>query len=316
MTTIVADIGGTNTRVALCDTPDSPREVARFSNAEFGSLDAVIRHYLAERGHPRCTVACVAVAGPVRHGAARMTNLDWQIDSDTLRAATGAAHGFVINDLEAQGHALEDVPTRCLMGTPLAAPGAETRLVVGLGTGFNAAPVHPAEGGKEYAVVASECGHVGLPVWDEASASLARDLAVTHGFASVEEALSGRGLMHVNAHVAKLHGTAPRATSQDLIAALASESPSATDLATSALFCRVLGQVLSDLALIHLPFGGIYLIGGLARAMAPFFDAGGLPESFHHKGRFSDFLRAFSLHIVEDDYSALTGCARYARRHL
>ena len=78
----------------------------------------------------------------------------------------------------------------------------------------------------------------------------------------------------------------------------------------------MLGQVLSDLALIHLPFGGIYLIGGLARAMAPFFDAGGLPESFHHKGRFSDFLRAFSLHIVEDDYSALTGCARYARRHL
>ena len=65
MTTIVADIGGTNTRVALCDTPDSPREVARFSNAEFGSLDAVIRHYLAERGHPRCTVACVGVAGPV-----------------------------------------------------------------------------------------------------------------------------------------------------------------------------------------------------------------------------------------------------------
>ncbi|MBL9060162.1 MAG: glucokinase, partial [Mangrovicoccus sp.] len=111
MTTIVADIGGTNTRVALCDTPESPREVARFSNAEFGSLDAVIRHYLAERGNPACAVACVAVAGPVRHGAARMTNLDWQIDAATLRAATGAAHAFVINDLEAQGHALEDVPT-------------------------------------------------------------------------------------------------------------------------------------------------------------------------------------------------------------
>ena len=53
MTTLAADIGGTNTRLALCDTPESPREIARFSNAEFGSLDAVIRHYLAERGHPR-----------------------------------------------------------------------------------------------------------------------------------------------------------------------------------------------------------------------------------------------------------------------
>ena len=51
------------------------------------------------------------------------------------------------------------------------------------------------------------------------------------------------------------------------------------------------------------------------RATGQVFDPAGL-HPIHHKGRFSDFLRAFSLHIVEDDYSALTGCARYARRHL
>jgi glucokinase len=315
MTTLVADIGGTNTRVALCDTPDSPREVARYRNAEFASLDAVLARYLADHGQPGCSTACVAVAGPVRGGAAKMTNLDWRIDAASVCAATGASAGFVINDLEAQGHALEDVLTRCLMGEPAANPGAETRLVVGLGTGFNAAPVHPVDGGTNYAVVPSESGHIGLPVWDGASLALSRELAGAHGYASVEEALSGRGILAVNAHVCRLVGVTPHATSQEFIAAL-SGTPGPTDSATSQLFCRVLGQVLSDFALIHLPFGGLYLIGGLARAMAPFFDAAGLPEAFHHKGRFSDFLRSFSLHIVEDDYSALTGCARYAKRHL
>ncbi|MGS4943961.1 glucokinase [Meridianimarinicoccus sp. RP-17] len=310
MTTLVADIGGTNTRLALCDTPDTPREVARFRNAEFPSLDAVLVHYLDGLGRPDVAAACVAVAGPVRGGVGRMTNLDWAMDPATLRNATGAARGHVINDLEAQGHALDDVPTRRLMG-PAPDREAGPRLVVGLGTGFNAAPVHAAARGAPVHVVPSECGHISLPVRDDASHALALSLQAAHGFASVEEALSGRGLLAVNAHVA---GDAAHTTTQSLLAAL-NDAPSDTDRATADLFCATLGRVLGDLALVHLPWGGIYLIGGLARAMSPFFDAHGLPDAFHDKGRFGPFLRDFSLLIVEDDYAALTGCARYALRH-
>ena len=310
MTTLVADIGGTNTRLALCDTPDAPQQVARFRNAEFPSLDMVLRHYLDGLGHPPVQAACVAVAGPVRHGVGRMTNLDWAMDGAMLCAATGAACGHVINDLEAQGHALDDVPTRLLMG-PAPDRGTGPRLVVGLGTGFNAAPVHAAARGAPVHVVPSECGHVSLPVWDDASMALAQALRDRHGFASVEEALSGRGLLAVNAHVA---GNDAHPTTQALLAAL-NGVPQPSDLATADLFCATLGRVLGDLALIHLPWGGIYLIGGLARAMAPFFDVHGLCEAFHDKGRFGPFLRDFALLLVEDDYAALTGCARYALRH-
>jgi len=310
MTTLVADVGGTNTRVALCDTPDAPREIARLRNADFASLDAVLRHYLAERDRPACTAACVAIAGPVRQGVGRLTNLDWAMDAGTLRAATGAAQAFVINDLEAQGHALEDVPARRLMGPEAGVDRRETRLVVGVGTGFNAAPVHPPRHGGPYTVVPSECGHVGLPVWDDASLALARAIAGRHGFASVEEALAGRGLLAVNAHVA---GAQARASTQDLIAALGGGA-SAADRATADLYCALLGRVLGDLALVHLPFGGIYLIGGMARAMAPFLETHGLAPAFRDKGRFAGFMDAFALLLVEDDYAALTGCARYALR--
>lgn len=310
MTTLVADIGGTNTRVALCETPDSPREISRFRNAEFDSLDAVLRHYLDGLGKIEISQACVAVAGPVRDGVGRMTNLAWTMDGPSLQAATGAERCFVINDLEAQGHALDDVQTRLLMGAGTDSRDG-TRLVVGLGTGFNAAPVHAVKGQTQVHVVPSECGHITLPVWDENTAALSRALSDRHGFASVEEALSGRGLLAVNAYVANDRA---HATTQDLMSALVG-APNAQDHATADLFCRILGRVLGDLALIHLPWGGIFLIGGLARAMAPFFDSHGLPQEFAEKGRFTSFMRDFSLYIVEDDYSALTGCARYALRH-
>lgn len=309
MTVLAADIGGTNTRVALCDRPDTPRAVARFRNAEFPSLEAVLAAYLETQGNPPVDSACVAVAGPVRNGVGRLTNLAWTLDEPGLRAATGAAHGYVINDMAAQGHALEDVSARRLMGPETGVSAAETRLIVGIGTGFNAAPVHPlAQGG--YEVVVSECGHAGLPVWDAASLALARSLQARHDFASIEEALSGRGLMAVNGHVA---GAAARVDSAALIAALASD-PSDADRATAALYCAILGRVLGDLTLIHLPFGGIYLVGGLACAMAPFLLPHGLAEAFRDKGRFAPFLDAFALLVVEDDYAALTGCARYAAR--
>ncbi|MEV8465416.1 glucokinase [Fluviibacterium sp. DFM31] len=313
MTILVADIGGTNTRVALVkEDATAPHSVARFRNAEFPSLEAVLDRYLTDLGRPLCTAACVAVAGPVRNGVGRMTNLAWEMDSERLCAATGAAHGYVINDLEAQGHALENVATRCLMGKPMPQETDETRLVVGLGTGFNAAPVHAGEG-AQYTVVPSECGHISLPVWDETSMALAMELAAVHEFASVEEALSGRGLMAVHAHVA---GDAAWATTVELIAALQEPEVRDVDRDTMRLFCQLLGRVLGDLALVHLPFGGIYLIGGLARAVSPFFVEGTLPEAFADKGRFREFMADFSLYLVEDDYAALTGCARYVGRQI
>lgn len=312
MTILVADIGGTNTRVALVkEGATAPHSVARFQNSNFDSLSEVLSRYLEQLGHPACDAACVAVAGPIRDGVGRMTNLSWEMDSDRLCAATGASQGFVINDLEAQGHALEDVPTRCLMGTPMPQQTDETRLVVGLGTGFNAAPVHAGEG-AHYNVVPSECGHASLPVWNEESLALAQALAREHDFASVEEALSGRGLMAVHRHVA---GDAAHETSHALIDALKGDTPRELDQRSIHLFCQILGRVLGDQALIHLPFGGIYLIGGLARAVSPFFESCGLREAFTDKGRFGEFLADFSLYVVEDDYSALTGCARYVRRH-
>ncbi len=300
---LVADLGGTNTRVALADGP-ALREgsIRRFRNADHPGLDAVLHAYVSETGAGPGG-ACVAVAGPVQDGVAHMTNLDWTMDEALIAGATGARRVALLNDLQAQGHALGHVAEENLRAV-VAGEGraGAARLVIGVGTGFNAAPVHEAAGMR--VVAPSECGHITLPVRSAEDLALSLHLKDRHGFAAVEEALSGRG-------VSALHGWlgAGEQSAAEILAGL--ESGEAAAEATGRLFARLLGTVAGDLALVHLPFGGIYLIGGVARAFGPHLARLGFETAFRDKGRFGDFVAAFPVRVVEDDYAALTGCAAY-----
>lgn len=308
--TLVADIGGTNTRVALArDGRIIESTIRRFHNADYSGLGDVLTEYIAAENGVDCAGACAAVAGPVRDGVATLTNLDWTIDEKTLARATKAERVSLLNDLQAQGHALGHLPRKSLLeiikGTGVPRPGA-SQLVIGIGTGFNAAPVHEAPGGR--IVAASECGHASLPVRTEADFRLQSFVEKAHGFAGVEDVLSGRGLERVYSWVSTEAG---RRTDRRASAIMTSIHDEDDPIATEAgrIFVRLLGTVAGNQALIHLPFGGVYLIGGVARAFMPWLAEFGFVEAFRDKGRFSGFMQNFSVYVIEDDYAALTGCA-------
>ncbi|OYU39104.1 MAG: glucokinase [Pseudorhodobacter sp. PARRP1] len=310
---LVADIGGTNTRVALADGKVvRPTSIRRYANSEFSSLEPVLARYMAEEGLHAVDGVCVAAAGPVRDGVAVMTNLSWVIDAALLIRATNASQTAILNDLQAQGHALGHIAPEYLRvlipGTQ--APGA-AMLVVGVGTGMNAAPVHDTPKGR--LVAASECGHISMPVQTaqdfRLSEFVAHKVANAHGYAGVEDVLAGRGLEHVHLFTTTEAGQPQDLKAADIMAALAAGDPLAVE--TAKLYMHLLGQELGNLALVHLPFGGIYLIGGVARAMVPYMDEMNLASAFRTKGRFAEFMQSFAVFAVEDDFAALTGCAAY-----
>ena len=315
---LVADVGGTNTRVALADGREVRADtVRRYRNAEYDGLEAVLRRYLVEEGGVDCAGVCVAVAGPVRDGVATLTNLDWTIHGDALGRETKAETVAILNDLQAQGHALGHIAEANLRrvvagGNALA---ASAKLVIGVGTGFNAAPVHETDGGR--LVAASECGHVAMPVRTEADLRLARHVEAEHGFAGVEEALSGRGVERLYAFAAVEAKSPCAASAAAIMAALggdgAGEAPAEPKLARAAAehFVRLLGCQVGDLALTHLPFGGVYLCGGVARAFTEHLAPMEFERHFRDKGRFSEFMENFGVWVIEDDFAALTGCASY-----
>ena len=301
---LVADIGGTNTRVALARGAEvAPDSIRRYANAGHSDMAGVLRRYLDETGAGRIDGACVAMAGPVRDGVGQMTNLDWTVDRASLGAVTGAPRLAVLNDLQAQGHAVGHLDEDDLIRVapqPLA-PVHAAKLVVGIGTGFNAAPVYDTAGGRF--VPPSECGHITLPQFGPQTSDLARALERSLGFAAVEDALSGRGIVAIHGF---LHD-GPPLTSARIIAAL--EAGDAEARATAQVFVQLLGAVVGDLALIHLPFGGIYLVGGMARAVTPHLGPLGFAGTLRSKGRFGPFLEQFGVSVVTDDFAALKGCA-------
>ena len=99
--TLVADIGGTNTRVALADgAVVRQNSVTKFRNADFTGIDAVLARYMTQEGIARIDGACMAGAGPVQDGAVTMTNLHdengapWIIDFFSPLAIVPVQYGW------------------------------------------------------------------------------------------------------------------------------------------------------------------------------------------------------------------------------
>jgi len=306
-TLLVADVGGTNTRVAMASGQDLRTDtIERFKNANYPGLETVLRTYMDQQGISDIDGVSVAVAGPVRDGCGVMTNLNWSIDRETLIRATGADQAAVLNDLQAQGHALgliDEANLQNVVSGPATAPYS-SRLVIGVGTGFNAAPVHDTHHGRF--VPPSESGHANLPIRTEHDLALCQFVETAHGFPAIEDVLSGRGLERVYSWHAAEAGAPSERSAADIMSACNTGEDEIAEAAV-ATFVRLLGTVCGNLALVHLPFGGLYLVGGVARAMAPHMQAFGFADAFRDKGRFAGFMHNFAVYIVEDDYAALTG---------
>lgn len=310
LTALVADLGGTNTRVALTDGATVRTDtVRRFRNKDHADLPSVLRAYVTGQSVTP-EAACVAMAGPVRDGVGTLTNLNWTVDREAIAEATGATTVAVLNDLQAQGHALdlltEDVVQTVLPGKP--APAQAVRLVIGIGTGMNAAAVYRL-GGRTL-VPPSEAGHVSLPAQDGDELRLLDWIARKHGTPGLEDVLSGRGFERIYAWLCEEEGETDLLDAGTIMEAVtAGTNPRAE--AAARVFVRMLGRAAGNLALVHLPFGGVYLCGGVARHFAPHLDRLGFADAFYDKGRFSEFLHQFPVHLVDDDFAALTGSAAH-----
>lgn len=309
---LVADVGGTNTRVALADGTQVLKDtVRRYANDDHDSLSDVLRRYIAEEDEVDCKAACVAMAGPVRDGVAHLTNRGWSMDKETLAEIARAERTAILNDLQAQGHALGHLPqtgTELILPSEHPAGDQAAKLVIGIGTGFNIAPVYMTE--PQRLVTPSEAGHALLPLRSARDLQLAEMLAQDHGVAAVEDVLSGRGLEALYRFCAHEAGAPATRASREIVDAFRDGTdPLARQAAEG--FARFMGLVAGNLALNHLPFGGIYFAGGMARAFAPHLHELGFEAAFRDKGRFSDFMGQFAIHMIADDYAALTGCAAH-----
>jgi glucokinase len=316
MSALVCDVGGTNTRLGLVERGVLTNDgLASFRNAEFSDFDSLLSAYLRQVGCDKVDTAAIALAAPIGPEGATLTNHDWTISRSGVGAVTGAKAIYFLNDFEALGFALLNVEALdkvILRDRPEATNRRARRLVLGAGTGFNAAAliIDPVTGHP--VVAAAECGHMTLPVQGDEEHDIQRFLSRRRGRASNERALSGRGLTELYAWCCERAGTDAILQGSAEIVQRALDGSDGLARAAALLFARFLGRVAGDLALAFLPLGGIYLTGGVSRALLPLLkDDPAFMTAFHAKGRMSEFMDQFPIAMLTDDRVALTGCAAF-----
>jgi glucokinase len=302
---LVADIGGTGSRLALMAAAGPVGTPVTYINSEFDSFEAILSDFLQQLPQqPTC--AALSVAGPVADNRVRMTNLGWTLDSSVLAARFGFAAVHIINDFAALAWATLELGAADLQqiggGNAVA---AGNRGILGPGTGLGVSGlVHT---GNDWAVVAGEGGHVTLAATTAEEAQLIAHVTREYGHCSAERLVSGPGLVTIY----EVNGG--QRCAPETITRLAKEGD-ALALQTIELFSQLLGTVAADLALTLGARGGIYLGGGILPDIANLFAAGGFRERFEAKGRFANYLADTPTYIICTPHPSFRGLFAYMQR--
>ena len=99
---LVADIGGTNIRLAITDKNNNINQIETYQCQDFPHLTNVIHHYLKENSLLDAQVnACLAIACPVDTDSISMTNLPWKFSQKQLKEELKLNSLTLINDYTA-----------------------------------------------------------------------------------------------------------------------------------------------------------------------------------------------------------------------
>jgi glucokinase len=297
MPILAADIGGTSTRLLLKDGTDTIAE-QDFPSQNYPDLNTILESFLKAHAETKPVAACLAVAGPVRHGNARVTNLPWVVNEADISEAFAIPRVRIISDF----HQLQT-------GLPDA---TGTRALIGAGTGLGVAIVTRC--GKRWQVLPGEGGHVDFAPRNAMQQALLDYLLEQTARVSVEMLLSGPGLERIYEFICFQHDIDPdsarRSATSISSTALMGMDPLAVK--TLELFVEIYGAQAGNLALISLATGGVFIAGGIAPKILSLLGSERFINAFCDKPPMQDLLRSIPIRVVLNTRCGLLGAVQVA----
>jgi glucokinase len=330
---LAGDTGGTKTILRLVDAEPTTTGIRlktlyeeRYISAEFSNLTPMVQQFLKkatlELGQtPVPQQACFSIAGPVVDNTCNLTNLSWLLNGQQLQQDLGIAKVSLINDFAAlqQGEVLIDAP--------IAIIGAGT----GLGEGFL---IRQANG--SYRVYGTEGGHTDFAPRNELEFQLLKYLRDKMDLTrvSVERVVSGMGIVAIyqflrdrqnmteSPEVAAAIRTWEREAGLPeksidpgaVIAIAASEQSDRLCQKTMEIFVELYGAEAGNLALKLLPYGGLYIAGGVAAKNLPLLESGIFLRAMNDKGRMRPLMERVPVHVILNQKVGLIGAALCASK--
>jgi glucokinase len=328
MLILAGDIGGTKTDLCLYegDPGGGFRETgsARFRSAEHAGPAELVQRLLGS-GPARLDAAVFGVAGPVRDGHCKTTNLAWELDEEELsqQLSTKVA---LINDFQAVALGVGELGEDDLeVLNPGEVDPDGPIAVIGAGTGLGEAIAVPVPGQRGARVIVSEGGHTDFGPRNETEMELLRFLKQRYRHVSYERVVSGGGLVNIYDFVISwgLVGERPetRAAMREkdpgrvIGESAVARSDPACERAVE-IFVSLYGAEAGNLALKCIPTGGLFVAGGMAPKLLEIFRRGAFLQAFLAKGRMSAVLEPIRVSVVLNRKVGLLGARALALQEI
>ena len=312
MPILAADIGGTSTRLRLVHGAETLDE-KDYPSQDYPDLNSILDNFIKANSPVDLQSACLAVAGPVRDGTARVTNLPWEVHESLISEDFTIPQVRIINDFEAIGYALAILPPDDFYELQAGSPDSVgTRALIGAGTGLGVAIVTRC--GERWQVLPGEGGHVDFAPRTAEQQALLDYLQQQSARVSVEMLLSGPGLERIYEFICTQNGINPgsvRRTAASISStALIGRDPLAVK--TLDLFVEIYGAQAGNLALTSLATGGVFIAGGIAPKILSLLKRGRFIEMFSDKPPMSELLHSMPVRVVLNTRSGLLGAVQVA----
>lgn len=315
MVNLVADIGGTNIRLAIAGSVNDIAEIVTYQCEKFAHLIDVLRLYISQKQLDGKSInACLAIACPVDGDFISMTNLPWKFSQKELKAKLKLNSLTLINDYSAIALAIPYLndDQKFKIGRGEAVENSAIS-VCGPGTGLGVATLVSLD--NKWHCVSGEGGHVDFAPVNELEVGIFSYILKIKQRVSYEQLLSGYGLEQIYQALIDMNHDSLRAENEKLSAEVISSRAinNSCVICGQALeqFCQILGSFAGNLVLTANSLGGVYIAGGIVPRFIRFLAQSGFRERFETKGRLSALTQQTPTYVITETQPGLLGASAY-----
>lgn len=316
MTWLIADIGGTNARFALCDRVSEPGDyfaLQTLPTGDYPHYEDAVRDYFRQQQRAPVHRMMLALPCPVESEPIQLTNAGWNLKRQSIAEAFALQELQIVNDFYAQAMALPHLGNK---GQTLLNPDScvalptGNRVVLGPGTGLGVAALVAHNG--MHIPVTGEGGHVTLAAHSDYEAELLKVARSNMGHVSAEKLISGIGLSALEACICEVAGESSTERDSRAIVQAACQGDQRA-LETVHQMLQFLATVAADLALSFSALGGVYLSGGILPRLQSVLNWSVFHQRFLAKGRFASYLKPIPIYLVHHQQPGLLGLTAMIR---
>ena len=306
-----ADVGGTNCRFVLFHRRDDDFEIVcrkNYETSQIKSFPDAVNIFLDDcECKVRIQLGVFGVAGEVNDSFVKLTNASLKVDKREIVKKTSLKDVYLLNDTEIEAYGVSFVKEEnLLIVNGGVKKEASNKCVIGVGTGLGVGMIFYDRNNKTFRVEASEGGHMDFSSQNLEERALLDFIMKKHSKNRVvyEDLLSGRGLEDIYEFFANKKLTAEEISDGD------NKFRDNYANMTFQLFYKFYARFARAMALLSLPIGGIYLIGGVVSKNLS-FSKDEFKREFCDNSRFKSMLEKIPIYVVKNEEIGILGLKNY-----